>query len=470
MSISYSVVILVLLEGVAIYCAYRAVTSARTPQGSVAWVLFLLLAPYAGIIAYMFLGHHRMNGYVIVRRNTQRVIEGMENARREHPPTGDAAALGYAGFEAQAASPVLSGNAMQLLIDGEETFEAIFEAIRQADSYILIQFYIVRDDDLGRAMQAELIQAAKRGITVRFLYDSVGSSRLSNSYIQSLKDAGVEILDSNALRGPTSRRQVNFRNHRKTVVIDGKIGFTGGHNLGDEYIGKDPKMGHWRDTHCRLRGPIVKQLQLIFSEDWFWATEHSLLDDLDWPNDLAPENMDGLMLASGPADELETGSLYYCSAIRAARERIWIATPYFVPDGDIATSLKVAAISGVDVRILIPDNVDHWFTYLAAFDYFDDLRKAGVQFWRYENGFMHQKVLLVDESIASVGTFNMDARSCRLNFEATAMIFDKRAAQDVATMLKADFAQSYLHETPLKDQPLWLRLGAPAMRLFQPLL
>lgn len=470
MAISYSVIFLVLLEGVAIYCAYRAVMSARTPQGSVAWVLFLLLAPYIGIIAYMFLGHHRMNGYVIVRRKTQRVVEGMENARRENPPTGDASALGYAGFETQAASPVLSGNAMELLIDGDETFDAMFEAIRQATSYVLVQFYIVRDDGLGRAMQDELVRAAKRGISVRFLYDSVGSSRLSKQYIEVLKDAGVEILDSNALRGPTSRLQANFRNHRKTLIVDGKIGFTGGHNLGDEYLGKDLKMGHWRDTHCQLRGPIVRQLQLIFAEDWFWATEHSLLDDLDWPKDLAPENMDGVMLASGPADELETGSLYYCSAIRAAKQRLWIATPYFVPDSDITTSLKVAAMTGIDVRILIPDNVDHWATYLAAFDYFDDLRKAGVQFWRYEKGFMHQKVLLVDDTIASVGTFNMDARSCRLNFEATAIIFDKRAAKEVETMFKADFAQSYLLETPLAEQPLWIRLGAPVMRLFQPLL
>ena len=470
MIISYSLIILVLLEGVALYCASRAVMSARTPQGSVAWVLFLLLAPYIGIIAYMFLGHHRMNGYVIVRRKIPRVIEGMKNAKRENPPTGNADRWGYAGFEAQAASPVLSGNAMELLIDGDETFEAIFDAINQAKNYVLVQFYIVRDDGLGKTMQNALIEARERGVTVRFLYDSVGSSRLSNSYIETLKRAGVEILDSNALRGPTNRLQANFRNHRKTVIIDGKIGFTGGHNLGDEYLGKDPKMGHWRDTHCQLRGPIVRQLQLIFAEDWFWATEHSLLDDLDWPKDFAPENMDGVMLASGPADDLETGSLYYCSAIRAAKNRIWIATPYFVPDGDIVTSLKIAAMNGVEVRILIPDSADHWFTYLAAFDYFDDLRSAGVQFWRYENGFMHQKVLLVDDTIASVGTFNMDARSCRLNFEATAMIFDTRVAQDVEAMLKADFAQSYLHETTLAEQPWWIRLGAPAMRLFQPLL
>ncbi|WP_299355756.1 cardiolipin synthase [uncultured Shimia sp.] len=467
---SYSLILLILLEGVAIYFAYRAVTGARTPQGSVAWVLFLILAPYAGIIAYIFLGHHRMNGYVIARRKSERVLEGIKSARKAHPSKGDAAALGYAGFEAQAAAPVLSGNAFELLIDGDETFEAMFEAIRSAKSYVLIQFYIVRDDTLGRLMQAELMAVAERGVKVRFLYDSIGSARLSNSYIQTLQDAGVEMLDTNALKGPTNRRQVNFRNHRKTLIVDGHVGFIGGHNLGDEYLGNDPNMGHWRDTHCMLRGPMVNQLQLVFTEDWYWATQDSLLDALDWTMQRQPEDMDGLILPSGPADELETGSLYYCSAIRAAKERIWISTPYFVPDGDIATALKVAALSGVDVRILIPNKADHWATYLASYGYFDMMRATGVQFWRYENGFMHQKVLLVDETIASVGTFNMDARSCRLNFEATAMVFDPRAAQDVAAMFKADFAQSYEFTENLAEQPLWVRLGAPVARLFAPLL
>lgn len=467
---SYSVILVLLLEALAIYFAYRAIVSARTPQGSVAWVVFLISAPYLAIVCYLFLGHGRINGYVIARRNTLQVLEGMETARRNHPPKGDENSVGYQGFEVQAAAPVLSGNAMELLINGEETFDAIFEAIAAAQNYVMVQFYIVRDDDLGHRMQKALMDASARGVKVWFLYDSVGSSRLSRDYIQILRQAGVDILDSNALRGPTNRLHVNFRNHRKTVIIDGDLGFVGGHNLGDEYLSGTSKLGEWRDTHCMLRGPIVKQLQLVFCEDWHWATEESLIDLLNWQVQRAPENMDALLLASGPADEMETGNLYFCAAIRAARERIWIASPYFVPESDIATALRVAALRGIDVRILMPDKADHWFTYLAAFDYFDDLRSAGVQFWRYDAGFMHQKVLLVDETIASVGTFNIDARSCRLNFESTAMFFDKDAAQDVAIMLEADFAQSHLLETPLSERPLWIRLGAPSARLFAPLL
>lgn len=465
-----SVLFVILLEGVAIYFAFRAIANSRTPQGSVAWVVFLLAAPYLAIVSYLFLGHKKFVGYVVARRETAAVLEGMEGARREHPPRGDTDKVGYQGFEAMAAAPILSGNSMELLIDGEETFDAIFTAIDEAKSYVLVQFYIIRSDDLGRQLATRLKQAVTRGVTVKVIYDSVGSARLSSDYIRELSEAGVRILDSNALRGPTNRLQLNFRNHRKTVLVDGIVGFVGGHNVGDEYMGLDPKMGHWRDTHCRLRGPMVSQLQLVFCEDWYWATEENLLQELNWVSGRAPENMDALLLATGPADEMETGNLYFCAAIRAARKRVWIASPYFVPDADILSSLKIAALKGVDVRILIPDSVDHWPPYLAAFDYFDDLRNTGVQFWRYEKGFMHQKVLVVDESIASVGTLNLDARSCRLNFEFTALFFDKEAARDVAHMLEEDFAQSYLHETPLSEQSFWLRVGAPFARLFAPLL
>ncbi|MDO6522175.1 cardiolipin synthase [Shimia thalassica] len=467
---TFSLILFIALESVAIYFAFRAVQNARTPQGSVAWVVFLLAAPYLGILSYLFLGHKKFAGYVVKRRETERVVEGIEASRAIHAAVGDADDVGYATFERLAAAPVVSGNAMDLLIDGEETFDAIFEAIDAAETYVLLQFYIVRDDALGGTLRDHLLRARSRGVKVRFLYDSIGSNQLSRTYIEQLTNAGVEILDTNALRGPTNRLQVNFRNHRKTVIVDGRVGFTGGLNVGDEYMGRDPDLGHWRDTHVHLRGPIVAQLQLVFCEDWHWATEQSLLDDLFWQAPRADENMDALLLAPGPADEMETGNLYFCAAIRAARKRIWITSPYFVPDADIGSALKIAALQGIDVRILVPGKADHWSTYLAAFDYFDDLRDAGVKFFVYDNGFIHQKVLLVDNSIASVGTINLDNRSCRLNFEETAMFFDHRAAENVATMLEADFAQSYLLEKSLGDHPLWIRLGAPIARLFAPLL
>nr|WP_319948127.1 cardiolipin synthase [uncultured Shimia sp.] len=470
MAISFSLLFVVVLEAVAVYFAYLAIVGSRTPQGAVAWVVFLIAAPYFAIVSYLFLGHRKFNDYVVARRASQRVLDGMAQSRKSYPPRGDTLDVGYQVFETLAASPVVSGNDIQVLIDGDKTFDAIFDALENARSYILFQFYIIRDDTLGQDIQRRLVDAAQRGVAVYVLYDSIGSSRLPWGYINVLTEAGVKMLDTNALQGPTNRLRVNFRNHRKTVIVDGRIGFTGGLNVGDEYMGRSPVFGHWRDTHCKVEGPIVSQLQLVFCEDWLWATEDGLFDDLFWRPEPAPSNFDALIMATGPADDLDTGNLYFCAMIRAARHRLWIASPYFVPDADIVSALKVAALKGIDVRILIPEKADHWVTWLASFDYLDELREAGVVFWRYDNGFMHQKVALVDDSIAAIGTHNLDNRSCALNFEASVLAFEEDVAKDVADMFKADFAQSRISTRTLSEQPLWIRLGAPVSRLFAPLL
>ncbi len=468
--ITFSVIFLVLLEALAIILAFRAVAWSRTPQGAVAWVVFLIAAPYLAILFYLFLGHSKVSGYVLARRDIKEVLSGSKAARVAHPPKPDIHDVGFSAFETIASSPILSGNSLTLLVNGEETFDAIFEAIDAAETYVLIQFYIVRDDQLGNALRNKLIAATSRGVSVRFLYDSVGCSRLPESYVKGLREAGVAIYDTNALRGPTKRFQLNFRNHRKTLVVDGKVGFTGGLNVGDEYMGRDPEFGNWRDTHCALRGPIVKQLQLIFTEDWHWATQESLLTELDWSMSYAEENQDGLLLAAGPADVMDTGNLYFQACIAAAKERIWITSPYLVPDPDIMSALKVAALRGLEVRLLVPAHKDHWITWLAAFAYFDELREAGVQIHMYEDGFMHQKVVLIDHSIASVGTLNLDSRSCRLNFEATAIMFDEKVATDVEIMLSEDLARSVVLDKTITHQPMWIRLSAPIARLFSPIL
>lgn len=468
--IPFSVLLLVLLEALAVLLAFRAMSMSRTPQGAVAWVVFLIAAPYLAIVFYVFLGHSKISGYVLARRDIKRVLDGTLAARNAHPPKPDSLGVGYLGFEKIAATSVMSGNALDLLIDGQETFDALFEAIDAARSYILIQFYIVRDDQLGRQLKQHLVAASERGVSVRFLYDSIGCSRLAKSYVSDLRQAGIDMLDTNALRGPTKRFQINFRNHRKTLVVDGHVGFTGGLNAGDEYMGRDPSFGPWRDTHCRLRGPMVQQLQMAFCQDWHWATQDSLMDALNWEITAAPQNQDGLVLAAGPADVMDTGNLYFNTCITAARRRIWIASPYFVPDPDIITSLKIAALKGLDVQILVPAKPDHWITWLAAFAFFDELRDAGVVFWSYDQGFMHQKTVLIDDSIASVGTFNLDSRSCRLNFEATAIVFDADVARDFEIMFQDDFARAVQHTNPITSQPIWVRLLAPVARLFAPIL
>ncbi len=452
------------------FCALRAAQTARTPQGAVGWGVFLVTAPLLALPLYLFLGQHRYRGYYIARRESTEIRRRIDAYSQRNAPATQSTEFDLKPFEYCANLPALRGNGARLLIDGAETFQAIFEAIDGAQSYILIQFYIVRDDQLGRALRDRLIAAARRGVKVRFMTDAIGSKDLPDNYSEALRAAGVHVVDRRAASGARFRFQLNFRNHRKTVIIDGRLGFTGGLNVGDEYMGRDPGFGPWRDTHVRLIGPMVSQLQLIFAEDWHWMCEETLIDRLNWDAPHAPEDATGLIVATGPGDETETGGLMFFSAIAAARERIWIASPYFVPDLDIATALRHAALRGVDVRVLVPDKADHLITWLAAFAYFDDIRQTGVRVFRYREGFMHQKIILVDSGLAAIGTTNLDNRSFRLNFEAMALFFDTRIAGALERMLQTDFERADELLRTLDRQPLRVRYGAPLARLFSPLL
>lgn len=460
---------LILLELVALAMAWRAVKYSRTPQGSVGWVIFLIAAPFISVPAYLFFGHTKYNGYVNARQNSGSVVAGLEELKATHSSRVERQSHILA-LEHLAEVPIISGNGMQLLIDGQETFDAIFDAIDNAKKYVLIQYYTVRDDRLGNRLKEKLLAKASSGIKIRFLFDAVGCSKLTKSYIQELRDGGVEIHDVHAHRFPKNRFQVNLRNHRKTVIVDGLVAFTGGLNVADDYMGENTKFGPWRDTHLRLTGPVVSQLQLFFGEDWFWATDENLIDLLNWDSGRDEEDLDAVVMATGPGDDLETGSLYFCAMIHAAKQRLWIASPYFVPDVDVLSALKLAALRGVDVRVLVPDMVDHWTPWLAAFAYFDEVREVGIEIYRYQAGFMHQKVVLVDDDLASIGTLNLDVRSCRLNFETTLIFFEKSVAKVTAEMLLQDFSNSFLLKRDMKDQGLRIRIGAPIARLFSPIL
>ncbi len=458
-----------------LYCvagvfAVRAAQTARTSQGAVGWVVFLLSAPMLGVPLYLFLGHHRFRGYRIARQESERVVEGIKTFADFSKPDPERMRINPRPFEALAHLPVSRGNGAELLIDGEATFDAIFKAIDSARNYVLIQFYIVRDDELGRKIQDRLIAAVKRGVHVRFMTDAVGSYGLTSSYLETLRQAGIDVADPREQRGPNFRFQLNYRNHRKTVIIDGETGFIGGHNIGIEYLGENPRFGRWRDTHVKMTGHIVRQLQLIFTEDWHWARDEDLIDQLDWAGSESEQDMNALLVATGPGDDTETGAMMFFAAIAEAKERLWIASPYFVPDIDIMTALQHAALRGVDVRLLVPDVIDHRLPWLAAFAYFDEIRDCGVRVFRYTDGFMHQKVFVVDDTVAAVGTTNLDNRSFRLNFEAMALFFDPDAAQAVEAMLETDFASSYELTRHLMQQPAHIRFGAPIARLFAPIL
>ena len=305
---------------------------------------------------------------------------------------------------------------------------------------------------------------------VYFLYDEVGSRDLSDAYKTEMREVDIEVFAFNTRQGLGNRFQLNFRNHRKVVVVDGKVTWIGGSNVGDEYLGRDPKFPKWRDTHVRIEGPAALAAQLSFLEDWHWATGQ--IPELDWtPVAAAEGNEPVLIVPSGPADELETMALMFTHAINTARERIWIASPYYVPDEAVVAALQLAGLRGVDVRILIPDQPDVLPVYLAAFSYFDEAARTGVKFYRYNDGFLHEKAMLIDHAAAAIGTANFDNRSFRLNFEITALLADPGFISQVEQMFLNDFERSILvGPGEYTDRPFWFRLAVKVSRLASPIL
>ncbi|MFB9146533.1 cardiolipin synthase [Halomonas alkalicola] len=451
-----------------------AMMSSRTSQGAIAWIVSLNTVPYVAVPTYWVFGRARFQGYVSARRDEDSALgQALADKLAELRAHGVSAAHSdkhLVGVEQLAKLPFLGGNRVELLIDGEATFESLFAGIESAERYLLVQFYIVRADEVGRALQARLIEKARQGVEVFFLYDEIGSYALPGSYLRAMQEAGVQVHRFHSTRGTGNRFQLNFRNHRKIVVADGERAWVGGFNVGDEYLHGHPRIGPWRDTHLMIEGPAALALQLVFLEDWHWATE--TLPELPWaPVVPSHHGMPVLILPTGPADRFETASLMIQQAIHAAHERIWISSPYFVPDEGVLSMLKLAALSGVDVRILIPERPDNPLTYFAAYAFLDSLLEAGVKVYRYEGGFLHGKAFLVDDIGAAVGTVNLDNRSFRLNFEVTALVMDPGFAAEVEAMFERDFVQSRrMRADEIDHHPLWHRVAARASYLLAPVL
>lgn len=450
----------------------HALMNVRTSQGTIAWVISLITVPFLAIPLYWLLGRTRFTGTVGGRRTMDerlhRLAEAMHTSLLQlevEIPEDDA-------FERAArllgGLPFTRGNHLQLLIDGEETFERIFRAIGEARHYLCVNFFIVQNDQLGTRFQQALIERARAGVKVYFLFDEIGSHKLPRGYLKELKAAGVECYSFGINRFWWSRLQLNFRNHRKIVVSDGKVALLGGLNVGDEYLGRNQRFGAWRDTHLEMRGPVVQAVQLVFLEDWFWASNR--VPQLHW--DTQPEAADQVaaVIPTGPADPADSWQLIVAEAANSSRRRLWITSPYFVPDEGVLTALQTAAIRGVDVRILIPERADHLLVWLSAFSYYEQSITYGVKLFRYHRGFLHQKVMLIDERLAAVGTANLDNRSFRLNFEITAFATDPVFVASVAHMLANDFLQA--REATLEDftgRPFLFRAACRAARLFAPM-
>jgi len=465
--------VMVVFHVVGFLSSIDAVMTTRTAHGAVAWAVSLTTFPYVAVPAYWVLGRSRFQGYVDARQEGDHEIRHVALEAREltldHRSGRSADDPIVRAAEMIAKIPVLKNNEVELLIDGHQTFDNILAGIDAAEEYILVQFFIVKDDEIGRELHKRLVAKAKEGVLVYFLYDEVGSNALTKSYINELREAGAEILDFHTRKGPGNRFQINFRNHRKIVVVDGHTAWVGGHNVGDEYMGRDPEFGHWRDTHVRITGPAALAVQLSFLEDWHWATGE--VPEFGWgPHVPGGEGVDVLIFPTGPADRLESATLMFLNGINSADERIWIASPYFVPDESVMNALHLAALRGVDVRIIIPDKADHTLVWLAAYSFFEEAAETGIRFFRYMDGFLHQKVVLIDDRLSAIGTANFDNRSFRLNFEIMAVVADPAFNKEVEQMLLADLEHSVeMQPGDLEKKSFWFKLGTRLARLTAPI-
>jgi cardiolipin synthase A/B len=453
----------------------RAVMSTRTPQGAIAWAVSLNTIPYLAVPAYWVFGNKRFDGDINKRRTNQekggpivtRLIETAGKKALLAPGRGE---VGNRVLERLARLPATTGNDVELLRNGDAMFPSILAGIDAAQHYILVQFYIVRNDKLGTLFQQHLTAAVKRGVKVHFVYDEIGSQKTPDSFVEEMNRAGVEMIPFNTMKGITNRFQLNFRNHRKTVVTDGRTAWVGGANIGDEYNGGDKELSPWHDTMVKITGPAVQTIQVAFWEDWLWASDEQL--DLQWEPEPAPSGARKtvLCLPSGPADSLETCTLYFLQLINSASKRLWIASPYFVPDEQLITALELAALRGVEIRILLPNKADDPLVDLSGWAFVERLGKMGVRFYRHTNGFMHQKVTLMDDDLSAIGTANFDNRSFRLNFEMTLEIRDAAFASEVATMLENDFSHSRLVDPKeIANRGFLFQLKVRASNLLSPI-
>jgi cardiolipin synthase len=410
----------------------------REPGNATVWILTLILLPILGFVLYLLFGQHyfKEKRFSLKARGDREILAGLVKDQKN--------SLDLAGIDgacereplSQVMNLLLSNNQslisekneVRSFVNGQDKFDALLRAIREAKSHIHMEYYIIRDDELGREIIAALTEKARQGVEVRLLYDALGNKIPAEGY-KGLKNAGGKVAVFFRSLIPAVTLRINYHDHRKIAVIDGTLGFLGGFNIGTEYLGNGP-MGFWRDTAVEIRGRGASLLQLRFILDWNYATKEGLaVTGKYFP--LLPGHGDSTIqvVSGGPDNEWNPIMEEYLKLISIAKKYIYLQTPYFVPDPAILSALRIAALSGIDVRIMIPNKPDHPLVYWATTSFAGELLDAGVRTYTYENGFIHAKTVTVDDLVSSIGTANWDIRSFRLNFETNAVIYDPKFAE-----------------------------------------
>ncbi|KAA8998384.1 cardiolipin synthase [Paenibacillus spiritus] len=450
----------------------------RNPTATLAWILLLVLIPVVGLVFYFLFGQNvfKRRKYDKKAVRTQTAYERIDNdALRMHQDWSifNPAQQKLLGLSQRLArTPISFTSETRVLTNGEETFGTLLMELRQAQHHIHMEYYIFRADEIGTRIKSILIEKAKAGVKVRFMVDAVGSMQLPRAFLDELSEAGVEVAAYGKSRSFFSSR-VNYRNHRKIVVIDGDVAFMGGLNVGDEYLSRSKTYGFWRDTHMLVRGEAVRTMQIIFLQDWMHTTGERILEQDYLSPQLRYTAGDGAVqiIPSGPDNERRALKNIFFAMITSARKSVWIASPYFIPDEDIYTAIRVAAMSGLDVRLLFPAKPDKRIPFFASHSYFPLMLDAGVKIYEYEKGFIHSKILIIDGEVATIGTANMDMRSFHLNFEVNALLLQSESVKRIVSDFERDLLSTRLivHEEFMQKR-LLERLLESGARLMSPLL
>ncbi len=474
---SWKILIIVLIIVIAIVLVYQR----RDPVKTIAWIAVIVLIPIAGIILFFFFGRTYRRRKIFFRKELSdfRHIEKYVSWQSKHlyhtvfqKDESLYSKIGAVQLLFNNSKAILTMyNNVDILLDGDKTFPAMFEAMKNAKHHIHIEFYIIEEGKVGNELREILIQKVKEGVEVRILYDGVGSWGLSKKYISSLKKAGIEIVAFMPIRFPRLAQRLNYRNHRKIVVVDGKTGFIGGLNIADRYLYGKPDIGVWRDTHLQITGTAVSSLQLIFLTDWHFATNNLISDNKYFPNYKVKNRCMIQMVSSGPDSDWSSIMQAYFYLISTAKKYIYISTPYFIPNESILTAIKTVSMSGVDVRIILPSRSDSKLTYYGSLSYIPELLEANVSIYSYQKGFTHSKMLIVDDIVSSVGTANMDLRSFDQNFEINALVYDSTIALQLKQIFLNDLESCV--KVKMEDylaKPFINHLAQGIARVFSPLL
>lgn len=453
--------------------ALVVITENRNPLKTISWVVVLLLAPGIGLLFYFFFGQDNRKQKVISRRTYKRIMKGPQ---RKRPPLDlnisvpdEYKPLANLLFQNNQAI-LLYGTEISIYTNGKDKFDDLLEDIFRAKHHIHLQYYIFNNDEIGNKVKAALIAKAKQGVRVRVMYDDVGSWTVKPRFFKEMEEAGIEVYPFLKVVFPVFTSKVNYRNHRKIVVIDGKIGYMGGMNIADRYL-NGTAWGSWRDTHFRFEGKGVHGLQSVFFIDWYVVSKQ-LLKDKEYfpPIEILSNNI--LQVATcGPVGPWRTLLQATIFLIANAKKYIYIQTPYFLPTEGLNQTLLIAALGGVDVRIMLPKRSDTRTANMASHSYMDELIKAGVKFYFYKPGFLHSKLIVVDDAVTAIGSANMDFRSFEHNFEVNAYVYQNEFAEKMREIFHHDMQHSErVVASRWLKRPKGQRLAESFMRLFSPLL